>query len=554
MSHTLLNHWFIVKRTVVRIAVVLLVSGCGAGRAIASDLASGTRSLPNTRHPSSSTQEIFSNGFEQGSGRGWSSSVGEGPLAPVEICVPPISAQNTSGATTVGTGNPASCTEAALRSAVAANNGAVRFDCGAAPHTITLSSQLSIDNDLVLDGAGLITLSGGGATRIIDFRPPWGQHRTLTVQNINFRDGSTAHLPGTTTDNGGAAIYRGSYGTLNVIDSFFFDNVGPVVGQDVAGGAIYSFGDTPTTIVGSVFMNNRCSSGGALGFLFAHLSLVNCIVDENSATGTGGNPGNGGNGGAIYSDGNDQTMTICGASLSNNTANARGGGFMRVSNNGVGPLTIDRSTIHGNVGSLQAGGLYLQGLQAVITDSTISGNSSASRGGMTVFENPGSQTLDMTNVTVANNTATGNLGAGMAVADGISGTLRHLTIVRNSNTGSASFGSAIAGGNGVTLEKSLIVDNEKVFIWENTSCTVTHSGGGTTQWPEFNTGGQPERPCSAGTTFQDVPIGPLQNNGGFTDTVMPTDSSIIESLSGCTGSDQRGVPRGPTCTPGAVEP
>lgn len=235
MSHTLLNRWFSVKSTVVRIAVVLLVSGGGAGGATASEPVNGARSLSDTRSPHSSTSEIFSNGFEQGNTRGWSSSLGGGPVVPVEVCDPPISAQNTSGATTVGTGNPAGCTEAALRSAVAANNGAIRFDCGAAPHTITLSSQLSIDNDLVLDGAGLITLSGGGATRIIDFRPPWGQHRTLTVQNITFRDGSTAHLPGTTTDNGGAAIYRGSYGTLNVIDSFFFDNVGPVVGQDVAG-------------------------------------------------------------------------------------------------------------------------------------------------------------------------------------------------------------------------------------------------------------------------------------------------------------------------------
>jgi hypothetical protein len=534
--------------------VALIVASCGAGHAIASGLADGTELFSIARFTRSPTSEIYSNGFEQGSAWGWSSAVGTGPLVPVEVCVPPMSAVDTSGATTVGSGTPGGCSAAALLSAVGANNGAIRFNCGGAPHTITLSSQLSIDTDLVIDGGGLITLSGGGTTRIVDFRPPFEQPRTLTVQNLTFRDGSTAALPGTTTDSGGAAIYRGTYGTLNVIDCNFFDNVGPAVGQDVAGGAIYSFGDTTTTIVGSVFTNNRCSSGGALGFLFGHLTLVNSILDGNSATGTGGNPGSGGNGGAIYSDGNNQTMSICGSSLSNNTANARGGGFMRVSNNGVGPLTIDRSTIHGNVGVLQAGGLYLQGLQATITNSTISGNSSASRGGMTVFTNPGSQTLNMTNVTLAGNSATGSLGAGMAVDDAITGALRHLTIVRNSNTGSASFASAIAGGSGLTLDNSLIIDNEKVFIWENTSCNTTHSGNGNIQWPAFNEGGGSELPCAIGTTFQDVPIGPLQNNGGFTDTVMPTNSSIIESLSGCSGSDQRGVPRGATCTPGAVEP
>lgn len=503
---------------------------------------------------SSPTGEIFSNGFEQGTVLGWSASVGAGPLVPPTFCAPPITAVDTSGATTVGTGTPGSCGEAALLSALAANNGAIRFDCGASPHTITLSSQLEIDFDLVLDGGGLITLSGGGTTRIIDFRPPFEEPRTLTVQNLTFRDGSTAALPGTTTDNGGAAIYRGAFGTLNVVDSHFFDNVGPATGQDVAGGAIYSFGATPTTIVGSVFLNNRCSSGGALGHLFAHLELVNSILDGNAATGTGGNPGNGGNGGAIYSDGNDQTQSVCGSVLSGNTANARGGGYMRVSNNGVGPMTFDRSTIHGNAGTLQAGGLYLQGLQTTIVDSTISANTSESRGGMTVFTNPGSQTLNMTNVTLADNFATGNLGAGMAVDDAITGTLSHLTIVRNGNSGEFSFASAIAGGAGLALERSLIVDNTKVFIFENTSCSVTHSGSGSVQWPEINEGGQNELPCATGVTFQDVPIGPLQDNGGPTPTVVPTDSGIIESLSGCSGADQRGVPRGSTCTPGAVEP
>jgi hypothetical protein len=536
------------------IAVLLVLEAAGLAWTVGLEPASSARALQTMPWDRSSTPEIFSDGFEQATVRGWSLSIGAGDLAPVEICTPPISEVDTTGATTVGTGSPGSCTEAALRAAIDTNNGAIRFNCGGAPHTITLAAQLDIDDNLVMDGGGLITLSGGGTTRIIDFRPPWEQPRTLTLQNLAFRDGSTAALPGTTTDSGGAAVYRGSFGTLNVINCSFHDNVGPTLGQDVAGGAIYSFGSTPTTIVGSVFINNRCSSGGALGFLFAHLELVNSIVEGNHATGTGGNPGNGGNGGAVYSDGNDQTMTICGSSLSENTANARGGGLMRVSNNGVGPMSIDRSTIHGNVGSLQAGGLYLQGLQTTITNSTISGNTSASRGGMTVFENPGSQTLDMTNVTLADNSATGNLGAGMAVADGITGSLSHLTIVRNSNTGSASFGSAIAGGSGLTLDNSLIIDNEKVFIWENTSCTVTLAGSGVVQWPEFNEGGQSERPCATGTTFQDVPIGPLQNNGGFTDTVIPTDSDIIESLSGCSGTDQRGVPRGSTCTPGAVEP
>ncbi|MEO1366947.1 MAG: choice-of-anchor Q domain-containing protein [Acidobacteriota bacterium] len=503
----------------------------------------------------SPTDEIFVSGFEQGTVLDWSAAVGAGPLVPPEVCTPPISPVDTSGATVVGTGTAASCTEATLRAALLSNNGAIRFDCGPAPHAITLASSLDIDFDLTLDGGGLVTLDGGGVTRIIDFRPPFQQPRTLTVQGLTFRNGSTAALPGTTTNSGGAAIFRGEFGTLDVIDCRFVDNVGPATGQDVAGGAIYSFGATQTTIVGSVFQNNRCSSGGALGHLFADLELVNSILDGNEATGTGGNPGNGGNGGAVYSDGNDQTMSVCGSVLSNNVANARGGGYMRVSNNGVGPMSFDRTEVRDNVGVLQAGGLYLQGLQTTITDSTISGNTSASRGGMTVFTNPGGQTLDMTNVTVADNFATGNLGAGMAVDDAITGTLRHVTLVRNDNSGEFSFASAIAGGAGLDVERSLIVDNDKFFQFENTSCNVTHGGAGNVQWPQVNAGGQTELPCAVGVTFQDVPISPLADHGGPTSTVVPgAGSSIIGSLTGCSGADQRGVPRGATCTPGSVEP
>src|SRR5262249_44783685 len=68
----------------------------------------------------------------------------------------------------VGTGIPASCTEAAFASAVAtvnATGGAITFSCGGAK-TITLTSQKVFQNagspNLVytIDGAGLITLAG----------------------------------------------------------------------------------------------------------------------------------------------------------------------------------------------------------------------------------------------------------------------------------------------------------------------------------------------------------------------------------------------------------
>ena len=291
---------------------------------------------------------LFRDGFE--SGTPWHWSVLPGGVDSRAICVPPIGVVNMSGATTVGNGAPGSCTQAALDAALAANNGRIRFSCGAAPHTIIVTSEKTIEEDLVIDGGGLVTLSGGGTTRILALRPPWGTTPwpTLTLQHLTLRAGYTGNLPGSDIDNGGAAVFKETGGNLFVVGSVFESNVGPATGQDVAGGAIYAFGSGTTAIVRSRFTGNRCSSGGAIGALGVseHQLLVhNSLIDGNAATGSGGNPGNGGNGGGIYMDGNNQSVTLCGTMISANDANARGAGMFRVSNNGVGPMTIDRTSV-----------------------------------------------------------------------------------------------------------------------------------------------------------------------------------------------------------------
>lgn len=504
---------------------------------------------------------LFTDGFESGTPWRWSRL--PGGVDPRAICSPPIAPVDMTGATTVGTGTPGSCTQAALDAALASNNGRIRFSCGSAPHTIVVTSEKVIDADLTIDGGGRITLSGGGTTRILGIRPPFGTTPlpVVTLQNLTFLSGSTAALPGNTTANGGGAIYKASGAHLRILDSTFRSNRGPASGQDVAGGALYAFGSGNVQIVRSRFLDNRCSSGGAIGALATSdqtLAIYNSLLDNNSATGSGGNPGNGGNGGAIYMDGNNQSVTLCGSMLAVNKANARGAGLFRVSNNGVGTMTIDRTTVLGNSSpagpASQAGGLYLQGLQTTITGSTIARNVASSQGGLFVWTNPGSQTLAMANSTVAFNTARTSLGAGMSVASGVTGSLHHVTIAGNHNTGATSFASALSGGNGLSLSNSLVVDNSKVFVWENTSCNLTHVGGGTYQWPQQNAGGQNELACSNGTTFLDADIGALGWSGGPTPTIEPRNPALAGGAStGCPASDQRGNPRSSPCTPGAVE-
>jgi hypothetical protein len=525
-----------------------------------------------------SAQAIWSNGFESGRPCPWSKiytvetcdgrdndcdrSIDESCVNGT-ACTPPAVVASITGAHVVGDGTPESCTEAALDAAIA-NTGAaaITFDCGSAPHTIVVTSEKAISRDLVIDGGGLITLSGGGTTRILKLDSFFDRdYPLLTLQFLNLVDGYTAALPGTETSSGGAAVFRLG-GSLVILDCIFENNVGPSPGQDVAGGAVYSLGIGNTIISGSTFLGNRCSSGGAIGNLHNHLELVNSIVLGNSATGTGGNPGNGGNGGGVYMDGVSQTFHICGSVISDNTANALGGGVFRVSNDGVGPMTIEQTTVSDNVVNdaptlSQAGGLYLQGLQIVMTDSTVSGNTANSSGGLFVWENPGAQTLDMTNVTIANNHTRASLGAGMSVNQNVTGTLWQVTIAGNSTAGATSFASAINGGHSLVLKNTLIAENTKVFIWENTSCNQLHTGQGANyQWPSENAGGQAEQACAMNTVFSDPLLLGLGDNGGPTETILPGGGSpAIGTSTDCPSADQRGQPRNPvSCTPGATEP
>ncbi|HKN96954.1 MAG TPA: hypothetical protein VJX10_07560, partial [Pseudonocardiaceae bacterium] len=114
----------------------------------------------------------------------------------------------------VGNGTPASCTSAAFVAAVAAG-GVITFSCGPAPVTITLTTTAKVRNAsprVVIDGGGKVTLSGGGAHRILyqdtcDQAQGWTTSHCdnqsqphLTVQNLTFADGDST---GETTDGGG---------------------------------------------------------------------------------------------------------------------------------------------------------------------------------------------------------------------------------------------------------------------------------------------------------------------------------------------------------------
>lgn len=79
------------------------------------------------------------------------------------------------GGGVVGNGTAGSCTEAALETALS-GGGLVTFNCGG-PKTIVLTSQKTITADTIINGVGVIKLSGGGTTRLFDVQN--GAHLTI---------------------------------------------------------------------------------------------------------------------------------------------------------------------------------------------------------------------------------------------------------------------------------------------------------------------------------------------------------------------------------------
>ena len=465
----------------------------------------------------------------------------QGTSPPNATCTVPTNPVDTSSPTTVvGNGNAASCTEAAFRSAVA-SGGIVTFNCGSASVTITVTSEVPVGKDTTIDGAGQVTLSGGGTSRILHITSAWNVATPLlTVQNLSFVNGFTSDVLNTTsTTQGGGAIFEDG-GSLTVINSTFSHNQCATTGQDVSGGAINGQGVGTLTIVGSVFSDNTGSNGGAVGTQAENVTVVNTNFANNSATGTDGNPGNGGDGGALSYDGENVSLTLCGDTFTGNHANAAGGAVFRVAYHDEA-VNIDRCTVDGNSvdpNSGNAAGLYLEYVTINMSGTTISNNTGHYGGGIWIGQ---SAIANLTNVTIANNTAAG--GGGVWFANGVTGTFLNVTVA--GNTGDGLFG----GDTGVELKNTIVANNARGTLDGTTNCAEQHSSGGANmQYPGSGT------LCAPSITVADPGLGPLTNNGGPTATMaIATGSPAIGVGSGCPTTDQRGNARPAACTLGAYE-
>jgi hypothetical protein len=346
--------------------------------------------------------------------------------------------------------------------------------------TIPAAMHITVASPVTITHA--ITISGGGATSVIDGAGVTGvfidtstDPAATTFQNLEITGGK---LTVTVAHGGGGAAIDDSGGKGLVLSSATI--AGNVVNVTAAssgnaGGAIYegTSGVAATglvTVSSSTFTNNAMTfagtssgndGGGAIYSTSSGLiTLTNDTFAANTVTGTTGTSAGNDGGGAIYDDGGN--ITVSGGSYAQNAVaitgsegNAGGGAIY---NNG-GTFTITGATfaqnsvsIAGGTNSNSGGGaIYNDGVQLAISGSELDGNTfrapvSDSSGGGAIY-NDGT-TASITGSTLAQNgvTLTGTTtysGGGGLYNDGTTLTAVNATISDNTLTSPA--GTAVGG-------------------------------------------------------------------------------------------------------------
>jgi predicted outer membrane repeat protein len=296
----------------------------------------------------------------------------------------------------VGDGTPGSCTEAALRDAVAyaALNGGrtIKFNCGVSPVTITLTLALDLPDATTIDGDGAITLSTlpGSISGVVLSVGPASTHvlKALTFDRVGsvaafaLLNEGTLTIWNSTFSNNFVTIQN--EGDLTIVHTTFADN-----GSFVSPGAIWNFGTL--TVKGVLFSRNRSGAGGGIvneGTLTVEASEF-ARNEGDGGLGSGGGIVNTGTasikttlfsrndaaaGGAIASSG---TLAVTATAFDSNMAGPTWGGAIA----STGTLTISNSVFSNNSVLGWAGGSIFTAGQAAVSNSAIGGGSAGVYGG-----------------------------------------------------------------------------------------------------------------------------------------------------------------------------
>jgi hypothetical protein len=505
-----------------------------------------------------------------------------------------------------GTCSANSCTT--LRAAINQANAdgtadTITFDPSVAS-PITLTSALPAIND-----AGGLTITGPGASALtIDANHVAPVFDIPTPSTANSITGLT--LTNGTSSNAGGALYNSSQLTLtnDVISNSTTSNSGggggifsngPVTlsGTTVSGNSSPADGggirmnSRDLTITGSTISGNTAvsrgggiagsnaayitdshitgntttgssSRGGGISSPYDYLSLKGSTVSGNTSVSGGGlNLG-----GARYG------TVVDNSTVSGNTASSGGGVLINTSRKYAGAVQLERSTVSGNQATNGAGvDVSYIGAPSPVTiqSSTLSGNTGGTNsfGGGLFVEGYLYGSLDLLNSTVSGNSAT--IGGGVSL-----GNSTHYPLVtgRYATTGSVSFDNSTIAANAGTAHaggiylgqyraspsspyQSATVGLTSTIVGANTASGISDDlerGGASTSGGFNGAFSLVQSPGNTPLTKDNVitgigpQLGPLADNGGPTQTMLPSGTSPVIDQGKSPASlptDQRGMPR-----------
>jgi len=424
-----------------------------------------------------------------------------------------------------------------LRDAIASTptGGIIDFQAGLTG-TITLTSgELVINNKLTITGpgAGSLAISGGNTSRVFDLP---ASTSSLALFGLTIENGSSVGTGAVGSGNTGWGGGIENYGTLSITNCTITGNY-----ANFGGAGIDNWG--PFTISGSVVSNNTTnpSLGGGGGGIYTANGTVTATGDTFT-----GNSGQGG--GAIIN--NSGTLLIDSSTFSQNHAGVGGGVFNvfgkgtitnstfsgnyadtsagyaggGIANGGSGTLTVAGCTLTGNSAGTPTiqgggGGIFNQDSTLTLTNSTLYGNTAYRGGGIENHYSVAATVLTVSNTTISGNSAT--QGGGVANdAMGIpptAGTLNALDTIFAGNTATTS--PDVSG------------------VIASQGHNLIGIGAGASGYAATDLVGTLTTPINPN-------LGPLQNNGGPTQTMALLPGSPAINAGDNTGApqyDQRGA-------------
>jgi parallel beta-helix repeat protein/predicted outer membrane repeat protein len=466
--------------------------------------------------------------------------------------------------------------EAIEQANAAAGQDTITFQTGLSG-TITVASALPKITD-ALDiqgpGAGVVTVDGSDQFALFNF------YNITAAQGFDAISGLTVtHGVANNGDNSGGGIVVGdNSANITISNMVIDDNTAP---ND--GGGVEFFSSSGTaTITGSTISNNTAEGGGGGLYATSDAGDLDVVIENttfsgNHADGDGGGiylfdvdasisgstiSGNsaGFAGGGIWAE--ESEVTITGSTISGNTADNGGGGlylhgsstdieFTTISGNTAGDsgggglkaeeyageggdittstLLVRNSTVSGNTAQYYGGGLYIRlAGQATLQNSTVANNTAKQAGG--IYGGYAGMLLDQ--VTISGNSATdpdngiavgGIQLSGLEIVGSVAARHPAANAAPPKQPGERTGGTVASGGVGAAAVGT--VDSSGALIAGNTGQDVGVFDGAVTLNSNHDVLGTVDPAITVndqGGTQQGVTnpgLGPLQNNGGATETM-----------------------------------